>query len=84
LIRDSFSDQDYGGTGKKFNWHLIPEELDGNFILAGGVSSDNIEEAVLEVKPKAIDVTSSLEKSNGVKDHKKVTEFFQKINSLRS
>jgi phosphoribosylanthranilate isomerase len=81
---DSFSPKDYGGTGKKFNWHLIPKELNGNFILSGGISIENIEEVMKSVKPKAIDVTSSLERSPGIKDHKKVKEFFTKINSIRS
>jgi len=81
---DSYSKDEFGGTGKKFNWHLIPEELEGNFILAGGISIENIEKIFSEIKPKAIDVSSSLEISPGIKDHKKVKDFFNKINSLRS
>jgi len=81
---DSYSKEEYGGTGKNFNWDLIPKELDGNFILAGGISIENIEEILDKVNPKAIDVSSSLEKSPGIKDHNKVKDFFKKINSLRS
>jgi phosphoribosylanthranilate isomerase len=81
---DSYSEKEYGGTGKNFNWQLIPKELDGNFILAGGISESNVEEIFKKVKPKAIDVSSSLEKSPGIKNHKKVESFFQKINSLGS
>jgi len=81
---DSYSKDEFGGTGKKFNWHLIPKELEGNFILAGGISIENIEKIFSEIKPKAIDVSSSLEISPGIKDHKKVKDFFNKINSLRS
>lgn len=84
FLFDSYSIEEYGGTGKNFNWHLIPKELDGNFILAGGISGDNIEEIINKINPKAIDVSSSLEKSPGIKDHKKVEVFFNKINSLRS
>lgn len=84
FLFDSYSKEEYGGTGKNFNWHLIPKELDGNFILSGGISSENIEEILNKIKPKAIDVSSSLEKSPGIKDHKKVEEFFKKLNSIRS
>ena len=81
---DSNSKEEFGGTGKKFNWDKIPKELNGNFILAGGISTGNIEEIFNKVKPKAIDVSSSLEKSPGKKDYKKMEEFFKKINSFRS
>ena len=81
---DSYSKENFGGSGKKFNWDLIPKELNGNFILAGGISIDDLEEIFQNIKPEAIDVTSSLEKSPGIKDHKKLKEFFQKFNSLRS
>ncbi len=84
FLFDSYSKEEFGGTGKNFNWDLIPKELDGNFILAGGISSENIEEIFNKVKPNAIDISSSVEKSPGIKDHKKVEEFFQKINLLRS
>jgi phosphoribosylanthranilate isomerase len=84
FLFDSYSKEEYGGTGKIFNWDLIPKELNGNFILAGGITIDNLKEVFSEVKPKAIDVSSSLEKSPGIKDHLKVKEFFQRFNSLRS
>ncbi|HSP88982.1 MAG TPA: phosphoribosylanthranilate isomerase [Ignavibacteriaceae bacterium] len=84
FLFDSYSKEEYGGTGKNFNWDLIPTELKGNFILAGGISIDNIKEVFSKVKPKAIDVSSSLEKSPGIKDHLKVKEFFKRFNSIRS
>ncbi|HSP87546.1 MAG TPA: phosphoribosylanthranilate isomerase [Ignavibacteriaceae bacterium] len=84
FLFDSYSKEEYGGTGKIFNWDLIPTELNGNFILAGGITIDNIIEVFSKVKPKAIDVSSSLEKSPGKKDHLKVNEFFKRFNSIRS
>ena len=84
FLFDSYSKEDFGGTGYKFNWDLIPKRLNGNFILAGGISVDKVEEIFYKIKPKAIDITSSLEKSPGIKDHKKLKEFFKKFNSLRS
>ena len=84
FLFDSYSKEEYGGTGKNFNWDLIPTELKGNFILAGGITIDNIKEVFSKVKPKAIDISSSLEKSPGIKDHLKVKEFFKRFNSIRS
>lgn len=84
FLFDSYSKEEFGGTGKNFNWQLIPKTLNGNFILAGGISTESIEDIFYKINPNAIDVSSSLEKSPGIKDHKKVEIFFQKINSLRS
>lgn len=81
---DSFSEKESGGTGIKFNWNLIPKELNGNFILAGGISSENIEEIFQNIKPMGIDVSSSVEISPGIKDHNKLKYFFYNLNRLRS
>ncbi|MBN8545395.1 MAG: phosphoribosylanthranilate isomerase [Ignavibacteria bacterium] len=74
---DSFSDGEYGGTGMKFNWGMIPRELSGRYFLSGGISIGNIEEAVSELHPFAVDLSSSLELSPGKKDPRKVNEFFE-------
>ena len=77
-IKDS-----YGGTGESFNWDLIPQSLRENIILAGGISSGNIEHIIKNIRPMAVDLSSSVEKSTGKKDEGKMREFFQKINDLR-
>jgi phosphoribosylanthranilate isomerase len=81
---DTFSEKEYGGTGKTFNWELIPGELRNKIILSGGISIENIEEIYKKIKPAAIDLSSSLESIPGKKDNRKVKEFFKKINYLRS
>ena len=83
FLFDTFSNVEYGGTGKIFNWSLIPDELKSKIILAGGVSISNIEDIVKTVKPAAVDVSSSLEALPGKKDKIKVKEFFDKLNYLR-
>lgn len=74
---DSFSEREYGGTGRKFNWGIIPREFSGRYFLSGGISIDNIEEAVNELEPFAVDLSSSLELSPGKKDPRKVNDFFE-------
>ena len=83
FLFDTYSDSVYGGTGKIFNWELIPKEIKNKIILAGGISIDNIEDIFTNVKPDAVDISSSLESEPGRKDKDKVKEFFKKINYLK-
>lgn len=73
---DSFSKEERGGTGKGFDHSLIPRHLRRKFILSGGLSSDNVAEAVRAIEPLVIDLSSSLESSPGQKDPAKVKRFF--------
>ncbi len=84
FLLDSYSADAYGGTGKKFDWENIPGSLREKIILSGGVSAENIEYIFNEIRPAAVDLASSVEKAPGKKDEKKVNEFFNKINYLRS
>ena len=65
-------DQGSGGTGKTFDWSLIPE-ITRPFFLAGGLGSDNLEQAVRTIRPSAVDLSSSVE-TDGVKDRSKIVE----------
>lgn len=82
ILLDAFSQNGFGGTGKKFNWNLIPQNIKNKIILSGGISSENIKEAYEKINPAAIDLSSSLEKMPGKKDKIKVTEFFKIFNNL--
>ncbi len=84
FLLDSFSKDEYGGTGKTFKWELIPDIYKNKIILSGGISIDNIEEVIRKINPAAIDVSSSLEEFPGKKDHQKLKHFFEKVNSLRN
>ncbi|WP_337865154.1 phosphoribosylanthranilate isomerase [Ignavibacterium sp.] len=84
LLLDSYDKEELGGTGKTFNWQMIPEQLKSKIILAGGINSDNIDYVFHKIKPQAIDVSSSLEDYPGKKNKEKVIQFFNKIKSLRS
>ena len=83
-LLDNFSEKEFGGTGKSFDWNLIPDDLKNKIILAGGVSSKNIEEIFVTIKPYAVDLVSSIEKFPGKKDEEKLKEFFNIANKLRN
>ena len=83
LLLDSYKEEEFGGTGKSFNWQIIPEQLKSKIILAGGINSDNIDFIFQQIKPQAIDVSSSLEQYPGKKDKQKVIQFFNKIKTFK-
>lgn len=84
ILLDSKDEKEYGGTGKRFDWEIIPQSKRNKIILAGGVSEDNIEEIYRTISPQAVDLSSLLESEPGIKDHEKVKSFFIKLNNLRN
>jgi len=84
FLLDVFSDSEYGGSGKSFKWEDIPVTLREKIILAGGISVDKLEQVFTEIKPAAIDLSSSVEMAPGKKDHKKIEYLFKKYNELRN
>jgi phosphoribosylanthranilate isomerase len=81
ILLDSFSKNQYGGTGKVHDWKLSRKIKEAivpiPVILAGGLTPDNIKEAILSVKPYAVDVASGIEINPGIKDHKKIRAFIE-------
>ncbi len=74
LLLDTFVDG-YGGGGKVFDWSLIPKELAPQVVLSGGLNVQNATEAVVRVRPYAVDVSSGVELSKGIKDADKIRAF---------
>ncbi len=84
LIIDSFSKDSVGGTGMVGNWEIIKNtEITKPFFLAGGISADNINEAVKTVKPFGIDVSSSVE-TDRKKDRVKIKELMHLLRKIDS
>jgi phosphoribosylanthranilate isomerase len=83
LLLDAFEDGRYGGTGQVFDWSRIPRDVEMPFILAGGLTPDNVAAAVAAVRPFAVDVSGGIEASKGIKDPAKMRVFLQEVNRGR-
>ncbi|UPU34188.1 phosphoribosylanthranilate isomerase [Geomonas paludis] len=77
-LLDAYSPNAYGGTGEVFDWECaIAAKEKGRIVLAGGLTPDNVAEAVTRVRPYGVDVSSGVESSPGRKDPDKVRRFIQ-------
>ncbi len=74
LLLDAFV-EGYGGGGHVFDWTLIPPGLPGFLVLSGGLTVGNVGDAIQRVHPAAVDVSSGVEMSKGIKDHDKMRAF---------
>jgi phosphoribosylanthranilate isomerase len=72
LLLDTYKPGIEGGTGETFSWKRIPATMTKPVILAGGLNPANVGEAIVRVRPFAIDVSSGVEKTQGVKDARKI------------
>lgn len=80
FLLDAFDPRLIGGTGKAFDWSLAREAKKfGAIILAGGLTPDNVGQAIREVRPFAVDVASGVESSPGKKDPAKLRAFFAAV-----
>jgi len=78
LLLDTLVEQ-YGGSGKVFDWSLIPEELAPRVVLSGGLSVQNATDAVQRVRPHAVDISSGVEQAKGIKDAAKIAAFISAV-----
>lgn len=80
VLFDTFQTDSYGGTGKVFNWGLIKKNKIGKpVILSGGINPSNIKKAVNLLKPYAVDASSGVETSPGIKNPARMKRLFAQV-----
>ncbi len=82
LLLDAYVEGVPGGTGAVFEWSLIPEVLRSRIILSGGLDDSNVGLAIAQIRPYAVDVSSGVELSGGIKDTLKIARFMHEVKRM--
>ena len=82
LLLDAHVEGVPGGTGTAFDWELIPGDLPLPVILSGGLDAGNAAAAIEQVRPYALDVSSGVEASKGIKDAAKIAAFINEVKHI--
>ena len=75
LLLDAYVEGLHGGSGVAFDWSRIPGDLPLPIIVSGGLTVENVGDAVRRVRPSAVDVSSGVESAKGIKDAAKIAAF---------
>jgi phosphoribosylanthranilate isomerase len=79
LLLDAYVEGLHGGSGVTFDWDRIPRGMPLPLILSGGLTAENIKDAVHRARPHGVDVSSGVESAKGVKDAAKIAAFIQGV-----
>jgi len=82
ILLDTYDPKVPGGTGRVFDWSVIPRGLSKPIILAGGLTPENVWQAITKVRPFAVDVSGGVEADKGIKDIEKLAAFMRGVQSV--
>ena len=82
LLLDAYVPGAPGGSGHTFDWTRVPRDIAKPIVLAGGLTPENVVQAVMTVRPYAVDVSSGVERSKGIKDPERIAAFVQAVKSV--
>jgi phosphoribosylanthranilate isomerase len=82
LLLDAYVEGTHGGTGVSFDWAMIRRDLPLPLILSGGLHAGNVAEAIRQVRPYAVDVSSGVEAAKGIKDAAKIAAFIKEVKDV--
>ena len=83
LLVDAFDESAFGGTGQKFDWAMLSQDCTLPLVLAGGLTPLNVAQAIKQVRPFAVDVSSGVEISKGVKSSPLIKQFMSEVFTCR-
>jgi phosphoribosylanthranilate isomerase len=78
LLLDAYVES-YGGAGQKFDWSLVPKSLPLPVVVAGGLTAENVGDAIRQLRPWGVDVSSGVEVAKGIKDAAKIAAFIAAV-----
>jgi phosphoribosylanthranilate isomerase len=81
ILLDTYVEGVQGGTGQSFDWSLIPEDKASQIILAGGLTADNVKNAIVQLKPYGVDISGGIETAHGIKSFDKIQSFMAAVNA---
>ncbi len=79
LLLDTWDEALRGGSGRRFDWERFPGKIGKPLILAGGLTPDNVAQAIQYTKPYAVDVSSGVELEKGIKDPARIAQFMRNV-----
>ncbi|HED16181.1 MAG TPA: phosphoribosylanthranilate isomerase, partial [Gammaproteobacteria bacterium] len=83
ILVDSYHADIAGGSGEAFDWSRLPTGTQWPLILAGGLDAGNVAQAIKQVRPYAVDISSGVESDKGIKDAIKVTAFINEVQGVQ-
>ena len=84
LLLDAHHDALWGGTGTRFDWSVVPDDVDRPIVLAGGLTPENVAGAIRRVRPFAVDVSGGVESAPGRKDARSMERFMKEVASAEA
>ena len=84
LLLDAHHDVLWGGTGARFDWNVVPDDIGRPIVLAGGLTPANVAGAIRRVRPFAVDVSGGVESAPGEKDARRMERFMKEVAGAES
>ena len=84
ILIDSHALGKAGGTGKTFDWQLLPKGYNKPIILAGGLNPDNVADAIKQTSVYAVDLSGGVESAPGVKSKAKIDALMQEVKGINA
>lgn len=82
LVLDSHDDKLWGGSGRTFDWDIVPSDMALPVVLAGGLTPANVADAVHRLRPYGVDVVSGVERAPGIKDAARIVKFIEEVDRV--